>query len=56
VRFDTGACAYLYAPEQLREAAHAYPGRIVFGSDHPVCSVERSLRWVRGAGLDPERM
>jgi predicted TIM-barrel fold metal-dependent hydrolase len=53
VVFDTAACAYLYSPAQLLYAARCLPGRIVFGSDHPVCGIDRTLRWVREAGCDP---
>ena len=53
VVFDTAACAYLYSSARLREAARCLPGRIVLGSDHPVCGIDRTLRWVRDAGCDP---
>ena len=56
VVFDTAACAYLYSPTVLREAVQRCPGRIVFGSDHPVCGIDRSVRWVRDGGSEPERL
>lgn len=56
VRFDTAACSYLYSPFTLNEAIRRCPGRIVFGSDHPVCGIDRSLHWVRAAGVDPSRL
>jgi predicted TIM-barrel fold metal-dependent hydrolase len=56
VVFDTAACAYLYSPAQLVQATRWLPGRIVFGSDHPVCGIDRTLRWVRDAGCDPSQI
>jgi predicted TIM-barrel fold metal-dependent hydrolase len=56
VVFDTAACAFMYAPSRLREAARKCPGRIVFGSDHPVSGIDRTLRWVREAELDPAHL
>ena len=53
VIFDTAACAYLYPPTRLREAHVRCPGRIVFGSDHPISALSKSLRWVRDAHIDP---
>ena len=56
VVFDTAACAYLYPPTVLHTASQRCPGRIVFGSDHPVCGIGNSLRWVRESGLSPDQL
>lgn len=54
--YDTGAAAYLYAPEALRHACEIAPGRVLFGSDYPVIGLRRMLEFVRAAPLsDPQR-
>ncbi|HET7769532.1 MAG TPA: amidohydrolase family protein [Chloroflexota bacterium] len=51
LRYDTGAAAYLYAPDALRHACEIAPGRVLFGSDYPVIGLRRMLDFVRAAPL-----
>ncbi len=54
VWFDTAACQFLWDPSVLAEASRLCPGRILFGSDHPVGGISAMRRWVDGADLTPE--
>jgi uncharacterized protein len=51
LHYDTGAAAYVYAPEALRHACEIAPGRVLFGSDYPVIGQRRMLDFVRAAPL-----
>ena len=51
LRYDTGAAAYLYAPDALRHACEIAPGRVLFGSDYPVIGMRRMLDFARSARL-----
>lgn len=54
VWFDTAACRFLWDPSVLAEASRLCPGRILFGSDHPVGGIGAMRRWVDDANLVPE--
>lgn len=54
VWFDTAACRFLWGSSVLAEASRLCPGRILFGSDHPVGGISAMRRWVDDSDLVPE--
>ncbi len=53
VWFDTAACRFLWDPSVLAASSRLCPGRILFGSDHPVGGIRAMRRWVDDAELVP---
>ena len=55
VSFDTAAIPFLYDPSVLKTVCETFsPNQILFGSDYPLISQSRALRYIKRSGIGPE--